>query len=135
MWFCVVCNLVTNAGSEREYATVFQFSDQLTFEAQQHMTFGAPMIRHIPGRVLDHTYTYISNLLRSPKHLPAVGRFFNSFHLRPIRQTKCWLRHLHVSRLPGPFSLTPHPSFAHTSPNNRNPNPNPIWREREEPLA
>lgn len=94
----IVGDLVTHSGSKGEYTTVFELSNQLAFQAQQHMTLCTPMIRNIPWQILNHTYTYIPKLLGPPKYLPFVGCLLNRFDLGPIGQGKRWLIHLHEIR-------------------------------------
>ncbi len=63
----VIAHLVTHAGSQYEPSPVFQFSDELTRQAQQHMAFRTPMIGDIARAVLDEAHADFAESLRAPQ--------------------------------------------------------------------
>jgi hypothetical protein len=62
-------------------STIFELGMQTAAQAQQDVTFFAPMVGQISCTVLNHTYPNRAKLSRSPKGRPScagVLRHFNA---------------------------------------------------------
>ncbi len=54
VWFSVVGNLVTHAGSQRKDATVFQLGVELAVNTEENVPLDTPVVCQIARRVFDH---------------------------------------------------------------------------------
>ena len=77
MWFCVIGDLVTHPGLEHKGPSIRQLGMQLAFEAEQNMSFDAPVIGQITRRVLDHAYTNLATAGGAPVSHTALPAMFN----------------------------------------------------------
>src|SRR5436305_883994 len=88
MWFYVVGHLVAHARPEGEDATILQLGAQLALDTKEDMALVTPVVRHVPGSVLDHPNAYITELLGAPVGDTALTFVLATLHLRPVRSTE-----------------------------------------------
>lgn len=96
MRLSVVRDLVARSRRENESAPILQFSMQLALEAEQNMSFGAPVIGEVSRRVFDHAYANGAELPRTPKGGTAFPFVLGGRYLTPIGGGKREIVDIHV---------------------------------------
>jgi hypothetical protein len=108
--------LIAHTGDELDLATVFEFSNQFSFKAQENVTLQAPMIREISGRVFNHSNAYGTELLTAPIRHARFAFVFCRFNAQPIRRAERYAGYLHIQLQYGPNtsaqSYRPEPTEA-----------------------
>ena len=95
MRFRAVGHVVAHAGSQRESSTVGEFGLEFTFEAEQEMTFRAPMVRKVPGGVFEHAHAYVAEVPRAPMGNAGFACVFCPIHGAPVDDAERQVRDLH----------------------------------------
>jgi hypothetical protein len=77
--------LIAHPRPECERSTIIELGVKLTFDAQENVALGAPVIGPIAWRVLDHSNADTAEMLRSPVGKPALAFMLSVFDSRPVR--------------------------------------------------
>src|SRR5882724_9599172 len=98
----VVADLVAHAGREDEFAAVFEGRFQLALHAEKNMSFLAPMVGEIAGRIVDHADPDWV-LLVAEKPCAPIGHagfslVLGLFDIRPVGRAERKGIHLHMAR-------------------------------------
>ena len=99
MRFGVVGNLVAHAWPEQERAAILELRVQLTFQAEQDVAFGAPVIRDVARAVVhppDPDRTEVAGALGGH---PGLAKVLRGFHGGPVRGAEGDARHFHEGLL------------------------------------
>src|ERR1700676_2058897 len=76
--------------------SVSQARFQLAFKTQKHMSLGAPVIRLVPRRILDHAHANLAKILGSPSRLASITTMFGYRNSAPVRRRESRGSHFHV---------------------------------------
>jgi hypothetical protein len=63
----IVCDLVAHSRLEGVFPAIFELSMELTLEAEEYVSFDAPMIGEIARRVLNHANADAPEVLSTPE--------------------------------------------------------------------
>lgn len=88
MRFRVIRDLIAHSRFQCEFSTVFEFGDEFALNAQQDVTFDAPVIGKIPRRVLDHAHPDIAKVPGTPVSQSGFALMLGGFNLRPVGSAK-----------------------------------------------
>lgn len=92
----MVGHLVTDPRREHKLAAIGQLGVQFAFQTEQDVALGAPMVGNITGTVFHHAYPQVVELLRAPGCRAVFAAVFGGFDLRPIRDAKGDIFHVHA---------------------------------------
>jgi len=68
-----IAYLIAGSGSQGEGSAVGKFGDQLAFETQKNVSFLAPMVGEIAGRILHHADADVAEGLRAPQREAGIS--------------------------------------------------------------
>ena len=94
-----IAYVVTHPRLQRETFSIREMCFEFPNQAQQHMSFRAPVIRFISWRVLHHTHADVAKLLRPPQRLPAIAGMFSHWNLAPVRRGERQFGHFHMQSI------------------------------------
>src|SRR4051812_27033370 len=80
-----------------KHAAVFELRHERAFEHEQHMPAAAPVVREVPGRILDHPDTRAPDLERLPERLAGHSLMLDGRHRRPVRHKKLEILEFHFT--------------------------------------
>src|SRR5258708_22651869 len=98
----VVADLVAHPRRQDELAAVFESGFQLAFHAEKNVSFFAPMVGKVAGRIVDHTHPNLIILFTEKPRAPIGHAGFafvlGAFDVRPVGRAKRKCSHLHIAR-------------------------------------
>src|ERR1700675_3687862 len=83
MWRVAIPDGIAHPRLECKSPPISQARFQFPFKAQEHMSLGAPMIRLVPRRILDHADPNLAKILRPPQSLPGITSMFGYRNFTP----------------------------------------------------
>lgn len=86
-----VPDLITHPGREREAASVSQFCFEFSGHAKHDVSFGAPVVGQVAGRVFHHANPDVAQVLRSPDGMTMFAGMFGFRYVGPSGGEK-WQR-------------------------------------------
>jgi hypothetical protein len=96
MRFGFVSHLVACTRGQNELSPIGKLGMQLTFQAEQDMTFCTPMIRKVAWTIFHKPDTDVIKLLRPPQSHSCFPFVFGRADLRPDSCAKGDISHLHI---------------------------------------
>ena len=79
-----ITDVIAHSRLENKSPAISQASFQLPFKTQKHMSFGAPVIRLVPRRVLDHAHANRAKILGPPQRNSRIARMFGYRNFAPV---------------------------------------------------
>ena len=95
MRFGVVGNLVAHAWPEQERAAILELRVQLTFQAEQDVAFGAPVIRDVARAVVHPPDPDRTEVAGAPSGHPSLAAVARRFDQGPVSGAEGDARHFH----------------------------------------
>ena len=80
----MVTDLITLHGFKVELPTVFKFHLQLAFQAEEDVTFSAPVVRALARRIIYHAHADVAELPRPPESETFFTLVHRRFNFRPF---------------------------------------------------
>src|ERR1700686_984051 len=96
MLWVAVSDVVAHPRLQRKSPAISQARFQFAFEAQKHVSLGAPMIRLVSRRILNHAHANLAEILRPPQRLPSIASMFGYWNFTPVGSRESRGRHFHV---------------------------------------
>ena len=97
MRLCLIGDLITHAGGERELSAIREFRVELALETEQNMAFLAPMVGEVAGRVFQKTNPNMAKLPSAPKRFAGGAYMFRDFNGAPVGGAEGNIGDLHGS--------------------------------------
>jgi hypothetical protein len=73
----IISNLIAHPWFENEHSAIFELGVQLAFKTQEDVSFHAPVISKVAGRIFNHPDTDAIEVLGSPVSSPRLSFVFN----------------------------------------------------------
>jgi len=101
MRFGGVAHVVAHARPQCEVTAVGEFGLELSLEAQEEVTLGAPVVGEIARGIFEHSNPHVAEVARAPVRLPLLPGMRDALDGVPVDDAKWQTGDLHCSVFAG----------------------------------
>jgi len=109
-----VADLVTHSRTKNLHAAILQLSVKFTLQTQEDVTLFAPVVCQVARRVVNDSYSNVTELPRAPMRYTRFPIVCDRFHGCPVGGLELNIPNLHMTSIMGFQPLMPGPVMERT---------------------